>query len=71
VTAGLFSDASGREAVLLVNRDYKRAIDVSVHVRAGERVPERFDAETREWSASGAASIRLAAGGAVLLRWKP
>jgi hypothetical protein len=71
VTAGLFRDADGREAVLLVNRDYRQAIDVRVRVRRDAVAPERFNAGTGEWTPGSAAPIHLEAGGAVLLRWNP
>ena len=70
VTAGLFADEGGRQAVLLVNRDYREPASVRLRLRAGERNPARFDPESRDvgrgrWRARS----RLAAGGAELIRW--
>jgi hypothetical protein len=67
VTAGLFT-ADGRQAMLLVNRDYQNPIDVSVRVHAGEAAPERFDVDSGRWHGGGG-PVHLAAGGAQLLRW--
>jgi hypothetical protein len=69
ITIGMFTDRSGRVAVLLVNRDYQRSATVTLEVRPGERFPRWYDAARGRWSAERAAGV-LAAGGAQLLRWE-
>jgi hypothetical protein len=69
VTAGLFADAAGRRAMLLVNRDYRHAGRAHLHLVSGAARPDRFDAATRTWI-SGQTTVKMPAGGAVLLRWE-
>ena len=68
-TAGLFEDADGRIAALIVNRDYRQAAGITLRLRAGEAQPQQFDPATRTWADGRDAPLRLVPGGAVLLRW--
>ena len=69
VTVGLFAEDSGRLAALLVNRDYRQSVTASLRLRAGALPPQRFDVDTGVWQDRNDTDIRLAAGGAELIRW--
>jgi hypothetical protein len=68
VTVGHFFD-TGHEMMLLVNRDYRQAIKVSLQVREGTPRFEEFDAEAGRWISGARDALQLGAGRAVLLRW--
>jgi hypothetical protein len=70
VTVGLFVNASGKLAVLLVNRDYRSSVRVRLRFREDRREPEFFDIETNRWNRVNDGEIRLPPGGAQLLRWR-
>jgi hypothetical protein len=69
ITAGLFADADGNRIVLLVNRDYRNAVEARLRLGPGESPPQRFDAETGLWRDTSGTTIPLPAGGAELVRW--
>ncbi|MGE4053877.1 MAG: hypothetical protein AB7F99_03665 [Vicinamibacterales bacterium] len=69
VTAGLFGDANGTEAALLVNRDYRQAAAVTLRMQNGVRGLQEFDVASRSWKERRGSPLRLPAGGGVLLRW--
>jgi len=68
VTAGLFADDAGQRAVLLVNRDYRRAATIRLQVSPGEGQPQRFVAASGRW-VDGDTTFLLAPGGGQLIRW--
>jgi len=68
ITVGLFEDAARRRAVLLVNRDYRKATSITFRLAPGERPPQRFDAVADGWS-DGGTTVQLTSGGAQLLGW--
>jgi hypothetical protein len=70
VTVGVFSDAAGRVAALLVNRDYRAPVTVPLRLHAGWPLPQRFDPESRRWSPVESSTLSLPAGEAALLRWE-
>jgi hypothetical protein len=67
VTAGLFANDAGDAAVLLVNRNYKTAIEVRLRMRDDHAHLERFDVGAGKWHDSGT-DMRIAAGSAQLVR---
>jgi hypothetical protein len=68
VTVGLFAGEQGRQAALLVNRDYKQDATITVRMREGEERPDRFDVDTNTWRRQSG-KLKIEAGQAVLLRW--
>jgi hypothetical protein len=69
ITVGLFGDAAGSLAALLVNRDYRYGATAQLRLHPGAPPPLQFDADTSTWLPSGTLAIPLAPGGARLLRW--
>ncbi|MFI5394442.1 MAG: hypothetical protein ACHQ9S_02815 [Candidatus Binatia bacterium] len=69
ITAGLFTDTTGRIAALLVNRDYRYGATVRLRLRDAAAVPERFDVAAGHWAPLTDLSITFAPGDAQLLRW--
>jgi hypothetical protein len=70
VTAGFFADGEDSVAVLLVNRDYRYATDVTLGLRAPRTRPELFDAHGGRWGPLPSTTLRLPPGRGRLLRWR-
>jgi hypothetical protein len=68
ISVGLFGDAHGGVAALLVNRDYRDTAIATLRVRDGARAPLAFDPDTAAWREAGVVYL-LPPGGAQLLRW--
>lgn len=71
VTAGFFAAADSDSLLaLLVNRDYRYAVDAELQLEAESTLPSRFDTERGEWVALWSPTVDLPPGGAALLRWR-
>lgn len=70
ITAGLFGNAAGDLAVLLVNRDYHQPVTARLQLRDSAQPPEVLDLETRSWSSLTDLSIPIPAGRGRLLVWR-
>lgn len=69
ITAGLFVDPRGRFHALLVNRDYRYGTTARVQLRPHASIPERFDADSEQWTPEPSLAFTLAPGDAQLVRW--
>jgi hypothetical protein len=71
ITAGFFAGAdSDRLLALLVNRDYRYAVDAELQLHDGSDLPALFDPARGEWIALSSPTVDLSPGGAALLRWQ-
>ena len=70
VTVGFFRHDDGRRIAMLVNRDYKAERTVTVTLEKGIGNVDAFDAESRRWTRLRANDLRIAGGGALLLKWR-
>jgi len=68
-SVGLFANATGGLAALLVNRDYGEPAVAALRLRDGAAPPEAFDAGDAHWRRDGGIAFPLAPGAAQLLRW--
>jgi hypothetical protein len=69
ITVGFFSGDSDLLLALLVNRDYRYAVDAHLQLQNDSALPSQFDAERGEWTPLGSPIVDLPPGGAALLRW--
>lgn len=70
VTIGFFAGADDDPLLaLLVNRDYRYAVDVELRLHGDSALPARFDSERGRWDPIWSPAVELPPGGAVLLRW--
>lgn len=69
VTAGFFADGGERLAALLVNRDYRYGLEITLRLRAGAALPESFDPASGRWQALAGPTLVLPPGQGRLLRW--
>jgi hypothetical protein len=71
ITVGFFAGRDSEPLLaLLVNRDYRYALDAQLGLRSDSVLPSQFDAERGEWTPLRAPSVDLPPGGAALLRWQ-
>jgi hypothetical protein len=69
ITAGFFADRNDHLAVLVVNRDYRDASNVTLRLRGEAASPEVFDPQSHRWRRLTAESLVLPPGYGRLLRW--